>query len=124
MTRVRDKFRILEQGTLANLERRFLPIGPPSRKFLIGDVDIKGVLHGIDQDDVAVVNKGKWTANLSLGNDVANDEAVGPVLLKQERDVGKGKGKETVSKDFRGGRRANERKRRAMWAWGMGRRRR
>ena len=80
MTRVRDEFRILEQCTLANLERGLLPLSPPPRKFFVGDIDIKGVLHGIDGDDVAVTNESKWATNLGLGNDVANDKAVGSVV--------------------------------------------
>lgn len=80
MTSVRDKLRILEQGTLVNLERRLLPFRPPPRKFFLRDIDVKCVLHGIDGDDVAVVNECKWATNLGLGNDVANDKAVGSVV--------------------------------------------
>ena len=56
--------------------RRHLPGGAAAGEFVVGEVDVDGVLFGVDGDLVAVADQGDGAAFLGFGGDVADDEAV------------------------------------------------
>ena len=76
VTGVFDDFGVLVQRTLRHLERRSLPRRPPLVELLRADVQLNRVLHSVDRDDIAVPDQGNRPANLGLGNNVADAEAV------------------------------------------------
>ena len=69
---------------LGHLERWRLPCFPASLQLLFCYLHVYSVRHGIDTDNVSVLNESDRTANLSLRNDVADDETMGA----DARDVG------------------------------------
>ena len=72
------------QCPLGHLERWRLPRFPASLELLFCYLHVYSVRHGIDTDNVSVLNESDRTANLSLRNDVADNETMGA----DARDVG------------------------------------
>lgn len=73
---VADDLAVLVERTLTDLERRGGPVCASSGELLVRDVHAERVVDGVDGDDVAVLNEGDGSSNLSLGDDVTDDESV------------------------------------------------
>ena len=77
MTGIRYDLGVFIQCPLRHLERWRLPRFPTSLHLLFCYLHFQSVRHGIDTDDIPILNESNRTADLSLGNDVADDETMG-----------------------------------------------
>jgi hypothetical protein len=73
---VADDLAVLVERTLADLERRGGPVCASSGELLVRNVHAERVVDGVDGDDIAVLDEGNGTSDLSLGHDVTDDESV------------------------------------------------
>ena len=76
MTGVCYHLRVFIQCPLGHLERWRRPGLPASSQLFFGDLHVHGVRHGINMDNVLVLNESDRTAYLCLRNDVADDESM------------------------------------------------
>jgi hypothetical protein len=67
---------VFEKRSLLRTERRSHPVALSFGKLLLGYVDVQGIALGVNGDDIAVLNKGNRTSDLSLGDNVTDHKAV------------------------------------------------
>ena len=70
--------RVLEQRSLSDLQRRRLPRSATLLELLRRDVELNGVLHGVDRDDISVPHECNGTAHLRFGYNVPDAETMAP----------------------------------------------
>ena len=69
---------VLEQRSLADLERRRLPRCATLLELLFRDLEFDGVLHGVHRDDIAVPYERNGPTDLRFGYNVSDAESMAP----------------------------------------------
>jgi hypothetical protein len=78
MARIRDDFGVLVERALGVLERGRGPQRAAARELLVRDAQLNRVFHGVDRNDVAVLDERDRAPVLRFWNDVADAESVRP----------------------------------------------
>lgn len=77
MGSIRDKLGVLVKSTLGVLIWLWLPLLSSLDEDLLRDVQINNSLDRIDSDFITITDMGNWASNLSLRDNMSNQEAVG-----------------------------------------------
>jgi hypothetical protein len=75
-TGIRDISSILEKCSLFRTKRWCNPVGLSCSKLFLGNVNVQSVGLGINGNDIAILDKRDRTSNLSLGDDMSDDETM------------------------------------------------
>ena len=76
VARVLNRFHVLVQSTLCSLDGRCNPRFSAVGQLICRDLELDGVFHSVNGDDVAISYQCNRTANLGFGDNVTDTEAV------------------------------------------------